>query len=131
MEVLWAWLVLLVWPPDACTVVEAIDVLRADAWVRDDVEQLAGLYATPEAGRDDVALLRRYDDRNVRLSGVRMIRSSCTPRGPDRVEVVERLGPTVAHLPDGTQRRLPQDSWNRRTITVAHVDGHWRIREVH
>lgn len=129
MEVLWAWLVIGWGPPRPCQVLAAIDVVRAEAWERSDPDLLTSLYA-PGAGDADVARLTAWDDRGVRLSGVRMVRSSCSARDGSTAVVVERLGPTVAHLPGGAQRLLPADDWSRRTVTVGRVDGRWRIVQV-
>lgn len=114
---------------DPCEVVGALDVVRAAAWVAADESVLERVYATG-AGETDVARLRSWRDREIEIEGMRMVRARCRPLGATRVQVVERLGPTVAVLSDGSRRTLPQDAWDRRVIELRHQDGRWRISAV-
>lgn len=96
--------------PDPLAVLHAWDDARALAWERGDLDALAALYEPgSRAGAADVALLRRYRERGVRVSGVRMqvLAARAVVRSADRlrVEVVERFaGATVggAAVPGGT-----------------------------
>lgn len=118
-------------PVGPCDALEALDVVRERAWSTGDVALLAGLYQG-RAGAADVASLTAWDARGVTVQGARVVRASCRPtrEGVDVVEVVERLGPMVAVLPDGSRRALPADGWDRRTVALVHA-GRWRIATVH
>ncbi len=115
-------------PVGPCDALEALDVVREHAWSTGDVALLADLYQG-RAGAADVASLTAWDARGVTVQGARVVRASCRPTR-DGVEVVERLGPMVAVLPDGSRRALPTDGWDRRTVALVHA-GRWRIAAVH
>lgn len=114
---------------DRCEVVGALDVVRAAAWVAGNESVLERVYVTG-AGRTDVARLRSWRERGIEVRGMRMVRARCSPLSPTSVRVVERLGPTVAVLSDGSRRALPQDAWDRRVIELRQQDGRWRISAV-
>lgn len=123
-------LVLLLAPrADRCEVLAALDVVRASAWASGDEVGLSRVYARG-AGATDVATLRSWRARGIAVRGMRTVRATCTPAGASRVEVVERLGPAVAVLADGTHRALPQDGWDRRVIELEQLGGRWRIVSV-
>lgn len=125
-ELIAALVALMVPRADRCDTLGALDVVRAAAWSSTDEDALARVYGRG-AGERDVLRLRAWGDRGVRVEGMRMVRSSCRPVGVSGVEVVERLGPGTAVLPDGSRRALPQDGWDRRVIGLERVDGRWRI----
>ncbi|MFO6454059.1 MULTISPECIES: hypothetical protein [unclassified Aeromicrobium] len=112
-----------------CDALAALDVVRALAWTSGDERMLATGY-TEGAGADDADRLRAWAARGIRLEGARTLRKSCRERGAHDVEVVERLGPTVAVLPDGSRQALPADAWDRRIVELGHRDGWWRIERV-
>ncbi|WP_146825085.1 hypothetical protein [Aeromicrobium flavum] len=112
-----------------CDALAALDVVRAAAWTSGDERMLSHVYG-PEAGRTDLARLDAWRERGVRLEGARTVRASCHDGGAGGVEVVERLGPTVAVLPDGGHRTLPADGWSRRVVTLEREQGRWRIARV-
>ncbi|SKB09548.1 hypothetical protein [Aeromicrobium choanae] len=111
-----------------CDALTALDALRALAWTSSDEQLLARAYV-PGTDEADVERLRSWRERGITVEGARTVRASCRV-GADGVEVVERLGPTVAVLADGTRRPLPADAWDRRIVEVAHRDGWWRIVRV-
>lgn len=112
-----------------CDALAALDVVRALAWTSGDERLLAAGYA-PDAGGDDAERLRAWGERGIRLEGARTLRASCRERDAHAVEVVERLGATVAVLPDGSRQVLPTDAWDRRLVELGHRDGWWRIVRV-
>lgn len=128
-ELIAALVALMVPRADRCETVAALDVVRAAAWTTADVTSLERVYARG-AGEWDVARLRQWRERGVAVQGMRTLRARCRPLGAASVEVVERLGPTVALLPDGSRRALPEDAWDRRVIDLEVVDGRWRIAAV-
>lgn len=128
-ELLAALAVLLLPWAGRCEALAALDVVRGEAWSTGDAALLATVYADG-AGEDDMARLRAWRGRGTTVEQMRMLRSSCRESGATTVEVVERLGPAVAVLPDGRRRPLPQDSWDRRVIDLQHLEGRWRIVRV-
>ncbi|MBC9225501.1 hypothetical protein GL325_04110 [Aeromicrobium sp. 636] len=112
-----------------CDALTALDTVRTAAWTTADEGLLSGIYGS-DAGRADVERLRAWHERGVTVEGARTIRASCRDRGAAGIEVVERLGPTVAVLPDGARRRLPADGWSRRTVDLEREGGRWRIVRV-
>lgn len=111
-----------------CDALAALDAVRALAWSTGDERLLARAYA-PDAAAEDVARLRSWRERGIAIEGARTVRASCRDAAAG-IEVVERLGPTVAVLEDGTRHRLPADAWDRRIVELAHRDGWWRIVRV-
>lgn len=117
-------LLLMPWTP-ACDALDALDVVRAEAWRRGDPDLLATVYAAG-AGTADVARLAAWADRGLRVEGARTLRARCREHG-QVVRVVERLGPATAVGPHGARRPLPQDGWDRRRISLDFDGGRWRI----
>ncbi len=108
------------------------DGRRAEAWASGDPAALRSLY-TPRsrAGERDVRMLRRWRDRDMRVSTMQtqVLSSRVVMSGPDRVVLVvtDLLRYAVA---TGRGRRvvLPTDSPTTRTITlVRDGDGPWRV----
>lgn len=128
-EVIAALVALMVPGADRCDALAALDVVRAASWASGDEAALAQVYGRG-AGEGDAARLRAWSEAGVRVEGMRTVRSRCRASGATVVEVVERLGPAVAVLPDGSRRALPQDAWDRRVIDLEMVDGRWRIVSV-
>ncbi|MET1132717.1 MAG: hypothetical protein ABWX60_04780 [Aeromicrobium sp.] len=111
-----------------CDALTALDALRALAWTSGDERLLVRAYAPGTAGAD-VERLRSWRERGIAVEGARTVRASCRV-GATGVEVVERLGPTVAVFEDGTRHPLPTDAWDRRIVELAHRDGWWQIVRV-
>ena len=124
-------------PPDrtrALAVLRSWDSARAAAWRHGDVRALRRLYvAGSPAGRGDVALLRAYADRGLRVAGMRMQVASVDVEAitGDRIalRVTDRLvGATVTRRDRGL--RLLQDRWSRRRIVMVRMSDGWRVATV-
>jgi hypothetical protein len=117
-----------------CLVLGGLDAVRTEAFVTGDVSLLSHVYADDRVAKADVAMLRSYRERGLRLEGMAMLRESCrvTDRSPGRVvlDVVDRLGPTAARTGDGKRLELPTDRPTRRTVVMHEIDDAWRIAEV-
>ncbi|QIX27049.1 hypothetical protein ncot_10915 [Nocardioides sp. JQ2195] len=115
-------------------VLDRWDRSRASAYSDGDVRALRSLYAPgSRSGDTDVALLRDYLGRGLRVEHLRMqvlaFRVLC--RTPSRlvVEVTDRLDGAVAV--QGDQRTaLPDDRADRRRIAMVRRDGSWLVSEV-
>lgn len=114
------------------------DRRRAGAWARGDVDALGGLYAPGSAaGRADVAMLRDYRRRGLRVEGLttQVLRLEVLRRAPGRLvlRVTDRLaGGTVVGA--AAPVALPADRASTRRVTLvrrpgADDDG-WVVREV-
>jgi hypothetical protein len=110
------------------------DRRRSAAWAAGDGAALTGLYAPGStAGRRDVAMLERWRERGLRVSGLRMQVLAVEVR--ERTEgrwdllVTDRLGGGVAVGP-GTPTALPRDEWSTRRIVLVRVAGEWRVETV-
>lgn len=114
------------------------DRRRAGAWARGDVDALGGLYAPGSAaGRADVAMLRDYRRRGLRVEGLttQVLRLEVLRRAPGRLvlRVTDRLaGGTVVGA--AAPVALPADRASTRQVTLvrrpgADDDG-WVVREV-
>lgn len=96
---------------------------------------LADLYtAGSAAGRADVALLKAYLRRGLRVTGLRMqvFAVRVLRHGPDswRLRVTDRLARAVAVAAGGAVR-LPRDSAATRVISMVRgSDGRWRVSAV-
>lgn len=110
------------------------DRRRAAAWAAGDPDGLAELYAPgSRAGRADVAMLRRWTARGVRVTGLRMqvldVRAAAPGGGRWELRVTDRLagGQAVGRR---TRAALPRDGWSTRRIVLEQVAGVWRVAEV-
>ena len=119
----------------AAAVLHAWDRRRARAWATGDAQGLADLYTVgSSAGRADVALLRSYVRRGLRVVGLRMQVFELRvlvhrPRGW-RLRVTDRLARAVAVGP-AERMRLPRDLASTRVITLLRGrDGEWRVSRV-
>jgi hypothetical protein len=83
--------------------------------------------------RHDLATLRAYAERGVRLTGVRLRTLDARLLGRFgryvRLRVVDRLERPTAHGADGTVR-LPRDRATSRVIVLRDVADGWRIAAV-
>ena len=119
---------------EAVAVLAEWDRRRGAAWAAGDPDGLADLYAPgSRAGRQDVAMLRRWRDRGLRVTGLRMqvldVHAD-EADGPRRELVVtDRLagGEAVGRR---TRRLLPRDGWSTRRIVLERSDGTWRVVSV-
>lgn len=120
--------------PEPVAVLAAWDARRAAAWADGDAVALAGLYTPASAaGRADVAMLRRWTERGLRVDGLRMQVLAVESRvaATDRwvLDVTDRLVGGVA-VGAGRRTSLPRDSWSTRRIVVRRVAGEWRVAAV-
>lgn len=118
--------------PTPAHVLHAWDDRRAAAWAAADPAALAGLY-TPgsAAGTRDVAMLRAWSARGLRVEGLRMqlLAVDVRRRTPERLvlAVTDRLVGAVAE-PGGLP--LPRDRASRHVVTMRWVEGEWRVSSV-
>lgn len=108
------------------------DRARAAAWEAGDRAALRDLYAPGSAaGRADVAMLRRWTSRGLRVEGMTMQVLSVELRlrtGRRLVLVVtDRLVGAVAVGPGGRRTDLPRDGTSRRRLEFRRTGGAWRL----
>ncbi|MEV5001855.1 hypothetical protein [Nocardioides sp. LML1-1-1.1] len=113
----------------ALAVLREWDRARAAAWERGDPVALRSLYVPgSRAGRADVAMLRRWQERGLRVRGMRMqvLAVAVRARGPDRVVLVvtDRLVGAVA-VPGALP--LPRDQPTTRRLELRRVGGRWLL----
>jgi len=119
----------------AATVLHAWDRRRARAWASGDADALAELYVPgAAAGHADVALLRAYLRRGLRVVGLRMqvLALSVLVHRPRRwrLKVTDRLARAVA-VGAGGRVPLPRDMASTRVITLVRSrNGRWRVSDV-
>lgn len=118
----------------ALAVLRAWDVRRAAAWARGDLTALRGLYTEGSgAGRRDVAMLRSWAGRGLRVRGMRMQVLAARVRvasGRRLVLVVtDRLASAVA-VGRGVRSVLPRDAASTRIVSLRLVAGEWRTSSV-
>lgn len=119
---------------EAVSVLAEWDRRRSAAWAAGDPDGLARLYAPgSRAGRADVAMLRRWLDRGLRVTGLRMqvldVHAD-EAEGPRRELVVtDRLagGEAVGRR---TRSPLPRDGWSTRRIVLEQAERAWRVVSV-
>lgn len=118
----------------AVRVLHAWDVRRARAWAHGDTRALRRLYASgSRAGRADVAMLRAWLARGLRVREMRMQVVAAAVRVRDRsrvvVDVTDRLvGATTVAA--GRRVPLPRDVPSRHTVVLVRVAGAWVVRAV-
>lgn len=115
-------------------VLSRLDDRRARAYQRADPRLLRRVYVTGSTLlRRDRRMLHAYDERHVRLSGVRLellrVRLLERHRAQVRLRVVDRLARPTAHTVAGATV-LPQDLPTRRTVVLRRSFGEWRIAAV-
>ena len=111
-----------------------LDRQRERAYAAEDPALLRAVYVSGSPVlRHDLATLRAYSDRDVRLSGVRLRTLDVEPLGRSgpyvRLDVVDQLDRPTAHGADGTVR-LPRDRATVRVIVLRDASDGWRIAGV-
>lgn len=119
--------------PRPVAVLRAWDARRGAAWAAGDTAALDSLYAAGSAaGEADVAMLRAWRARGLRVTGLRpqLLAVEVVARGPGRliVRVTERLGRAVAVGP-GVRRVLPISAPATRRVELRRDGGGWRVVE--
>lgn len=125
------------WSPSHVRAVQLLhdwDRRRSRAWAAQDPAGLRRLYVVGStAGSRDVALLREYADRGLRVPRLRMqvLRAAVVVDRPRRVvlRITERLAATEAELGGGSVR-LPRDHAQTRVVELRRVAGEWRLASV-
>lgn len=122
-------------PPvvEAAAVLHAWDERRAAAWADGDVTALRFLYAPGSAtGRADVAMLRAWRARGLRVEGssMQLLRVDVRRADASRLTLVvtDRLVGAVAVGP-GVRRSLPRDGASTRRIVLVRRAGEWRVAQ--
>lgn len=108
------------------------DRARAAAWEQGDPAALGHLYARGSAaGRADVAMLRRWTARGLRVEGMTMqvLAVELRLRSGRRLVLVvtDRLVGAVAVGPDGRRTALPRDGATRRRLEFRRSGGDWLL----
>jgi hypothetical protein len=121
-------------PARPAAVLHDWDDRRAAAWSAGDVAGLRDLYVPGSAaGHADVAMLRAWRERGLRVEGMRMqlldldVRRASAAR-LDLV-VTDRLTGAVAVGP-GVRRPLPRDGLTSRRVVLVEREGAWRVADV-
>lgn len=121
-------------PIDPLAVLHRWDARRAEAWARGDAVALRRLYAAGStAGERDLAMLRSWHRRGLRVEGMRM--QVLAGRVQSRTErrlvllVTDRLVGGTA-VGDGVRTALPRDEPSTRRIVLRRVRGSWRVAVV-
>ncbi len=120
----------------AAQILHGWDVRRSRAWAAGDGPALRRLYTpTSSAGRRDVAMLRAWNDRGVRVDGwaVQLISVQVRTSTPDRLvlRVIDRMvGGRVTAGRASVQ--LPRDRPSRRTVELRRGSprSSWRVHSV-
>jgi hypothetical protein len=118
----------------ASRVLRAWDRRRETAWSRADPAGLADLYtAGSRTGARDVAQLRRWRGRGLRVAGLRQQVAELQVRGASSRTLVLRVTDrTVGGVAVGQCRRtaLPDSAWVTHRIRLLRTHGRWRVVEV-
>ena len=120
---------------DAVRLLRGWDARRARAYARGAPSALAALYtAGSRTGAADVAVLRGYVARHLRVTGMRtQVLGAQVVRHDDGRLVVDVTDVLVGAVAASVGRRwpLPRDHpTTRRVVLVRHVGG-WRVREAY
>ncbi|MBZ5740347.1 hypothetical protein [Nocardioides mangrovi] len=116
----------------AADVLHAWDVRRSAAWSAGDVAGLRALYLPGSAaGRADVAMLRAWRARGLRVEGMQTQLLSVSVRSRTRerfvVDVVDRVV-VGSVVPSGDA--LPADRPTAHTLVLRRVSGEWLVASV-
>lgn len=111
------------------------DARRAQAWAHGDLRDLRALYSSGSAaGRHDVAMLRAWADRGLRVRGLRvqLLAVRVLDRAPDRLllRVTDRVVDGRAGAPGRGWVPLPGDRPTTRRVRLQRTDGRWRVAAV-
>ncbi len=114
-------------------VVHAWDERRSAAWAAADPAALARLYTPASAaGAADVAMLRAWQERGLRVVDLRMqlLSVETRRRTPHRLVVVvsDRVATAVA-VGHGVRRALPRDEVSTRRLVLVRSAGEWRVAQ--
>lgn len=122
--------------PRAVQVLRRWDRARAIAYARGDTTALKRLYVPgSSAGRSDVAILRSYSRRGLRVEGLRMqlLAVEVTSRSARqlRLRVTDRVHGAVA-VGAGSRFRLPRDDASTRSVHLRRTPAgdRWRVEAV-
>lgn len=121
-------------PADTSAVLHDWDDQRAAAWAAGDPAALRSLYAHGSAsGRADLAMLREWQRRGLRVEGMRMQVLEVDVRRAAAVRldlvVTDRLVGAVAVGP-GVRLPLPRDGFTTRRVVLVRERGQWRVATV-
>lgn len=121
-------------PQVAREVLAAWDGRRARAWAAGDAEALRDLYASGSgAGRADVALLKRWTERDLTVVDMQtqVISLAVVEHGADRLvlDVTDRVVGARAVGGGGT-RELPRGAPATRRIEMVRSNGEWLVADV-
>ncbi|MGA8992969.1 MAG: hypothetical protein WB441_01535, partial [Nocardioidaceae bacterium] len=124
--------------PEPLRVLHQWDADRARAYAAASPSGLGALYAPgSSAGVHDAALLRRYRDRGLRVTGLRtqVLAIAVLERRPGRwrLRVTDRIvgGSAVPLSRPGPAAALPRDAPTTRVITLVRGEGpRWRVSGV-
>jgi hypothetical protein len=120
-------------PADASAVLHDWDDRRAAAWAADDPGALRALYTGGSpVGRADVALLRRWHERGLRVDGMQLQLLEIEVRRASATHldlvVTDRLTGAVARRP-GVRVPLPADVPSTSRVVLVRDGGTWRVRQ--
>jgi hypothetical protein len=121
----------------ALAVLRDWDRARASAWAAGDARALRRLYLRGSpAGRHDVAMLRRWGGRGLRVRGMAMqvLSVELRVRTDRRIALVvtDRLAGAVAvPVGGGTRRTLPRDGVTTRRLEFRRTAGGWVLAGVY
>ena len=120
-------------PAGASEVLHSWDDRRAAAWAAGDPAALRALCEPGSAaGRADLAMLRAWRERGLRVEGLRMqlLELDVRRASDDRLELVvtDRLTGAVATGP-GVRLALPRDRATTRRVVLVRRAGEWRVAQ--
>lgn len=118
----------------AIAVLRGWDRRRAAAWSAGNGAALRGLYVPGSAaGRRDLAMLRAWTSRGLRVRGLRMqvlaVRVRVHRERRVVLEVTDRVARAIA-VGDGVRRELPRDGASTRAVELVRSATRWRVAAV-
>ncbi len=120
---------------DVVRLLRSWDRRRARAYARGDPTALEALYvAGSRTGTADVAVLRGYVERDLRVTGMstQLLAADVVDRGGRRLTVLVTDVLTTAVATSGDRRwALPHDRPSTRRVVLVRVDGTWRVDEAY